>query len=72
MPDRDPADGVVLLVVGRQAGAVHHVAGDLCPFIIEELVSPGAARTKQCHTGRAKAKLPMAAYGCFSSPSSRR
>jgi hypothetical protein len=36
MPDRDPADRVVLLVIGRQAGAMHDVAGDLRPLVVGE------------------------------------
>ena len=32
--DRDPADRVVVLPVGGQAGAVHDVAGELGPFVV--------------------------------------
>jgi hypothetical protein len=34
VPDRDPPDRVVFLAVGRQAGAVHDVGGDLRPLIV--------------------------------------
>jgi hypothetical protein len=40
--DRDPADRVVILAVGRQPGPVHDVAGDLRPLVIRERpVTPG-------------------------------
>jgi hypothetical protein len=42
--DGDPADGVVFLPAGGEAGAVHDVAGDLRPLIIgEHLVFGGGA-----------------------------
>ena len=34
VPDRDPADRVVVLAVGGEAGAVHDVAGELGPFVV--------------------------------------
>ena len=34
--DGDPADRVVVLAVGGEAGAVHDVAGDLGPFVVRQ------------------------------------
>ena len=36
VPDRDPADRVVVLAVRGEAGAVHDVAGELGPFVVGE------------------------------------
>jgi len=54
VPDRDPADRVILLPIRGQAGAVHDLAGNLRPLVIRQDPIPGAARTAQCHTGRSK------------------
>ena len=46
VPDGDPADGLVLLPVGGQAGAVHHVVCDDGPFVVGQhpVVGSGAHR----------------------------
>jgi hypothetical protein len=41
VPDRYPPDAIIFLPVRGQAGAVHHVAGDLRPLIIREHLVAG-------------------------------
>ena len=36
VPDGDPADGLIFLTVGGQAGSVHHVMRDGGPFVVAE------------------------------------
>ena len=54
VPDRDPADRVVVLAVGGEAGAVHDVAGDLRPLVVGEhpVVRGGPDRAVPHRAGR--------------------
>ena len=50
VPDRDPPHALVFLAVTGQAGAVHHVAGDLRPLIVaERLVTRRGAHHRMPH-----------------------
>jgi hypothetical protein len=56
--DGDPADGVVFLPAGGEAGAVHDVASDLRPLIIGQHLVLGGGADRAVPGGAVEAAWP--------------